>query len=347
MKIAFDISSTQTDNKFRGIGSYTLNLKNALQKQASQNNIEFVPFSKNPPQADLYHFPAFNPFFFSFPFSLINKTILTIHDLIPLQYPNHFPSGIKAKLRWKIQRYLIKNSKHIITDSIASKKIINKITGIPNSKITPIYLAANSDFKKISNETELSQIVKKHSLPPKFVLYVGDFNWNKNVMLLAKVAVNNNYPLVVVGKQAINQKIDSNHPWNKDLVLFQNFAKDNPNLIKRLGFLPTDELVALYNLATVFVCPSIAEGFGLPSLEAMSCGCPVISSSTSSLPEVVGQAALYFDPFSEKELTSTLKKVWENETLRNQLSQKGLEQSKKFSWESTARETIQIYKKYE
>jgi len=110
-----------------------------------------------------------------------------------------------------------------------------------------------------------------------------------------------------------------------------------------LGFVPDEDLVALYNMATVFVFPSVYEGFGMPVLEAMACGCPVITTCESCLPEVAGEAALYVDGYDALDFVEKIKQVFSSKQLQNQLSKKGLEQVKKFSWKKTAENTIKVY----
>jgi glycosyltransferase involved in cell wall biosynthesis len=343
MKIAIDISSTKSDHKFRGIGFYTQNLVEQL-KKLQDKNFQLITFSKQKPTVDLYHFPAFSPFFFSLAFNLINQSVITIHDLIPLQFPKYFSAGVKGNLRWQIQKRFLKKAKKIITDSQASKKAITEIANIPQKKIEVVYLGANPVFKPLSNNKRLQQIGQKFNLPKKFVLYVGDLNWNKNVNLLAQACIELKLSLVVVGKQAINQNIDTQHPWNQELAKFQKLAQENKEIIKCLGFVSDEELNAIFNLASCLVCPSLAEGFGLPVLEAMQAGCPVICSNSSSLPEVGGEAVLYFDPRSKTELKKQLEKIWENPKMSDDLRKKGIEQAKKFSWQKTAQQTLEIYK---
>jgi len=346
MKVAFDISSTESNHQFRGIGFYTERLHKNLEK-INQKDSEFtlIPFSTKLPKADIYHFPAFSPFFFSFPLPLVTKSILTIHDLIPIEHPAHFPAGIRGNIKWQTQRLFLPFAKHIITDSNTSKSSIVKHTGVKKERISIIYLAADETFKPIKDGSELKKIKDKYELPEKFVLYVGDMNWNKNVLLLAQTCIDQDLPLVIVGKQAVANDIEVMHPWNIELVKFQMLAKEYPHLIKCLGFVKTNDLALLYNTATVLVHPALAEGFGLPVLEAMQSGCPVIVSNCSSLPEIVSDAGLTFSPKSKTELGKIMQKVWRDNILLKRLSEKGIKQAAKFSWEQVAWETISIYKK--
>jgi glycosyltransferase involved in cell wall biosynthesis len=132
------------------------------------------------------------------------------------------------------------------------------------------------------------------------------------------------------------------NPWNKDLIKVQELAEKNKNIF-RLGFIPSEDLVGLYNAATLFVMPSVYEGFGLPILEAMSCGCPVVASKEGSLAEVVGEAGEYVDPYDAKSISDGIRKVFDSQDLQKGLSQKGITQSRKFTWNKTAEETMSVY----
>jgi glycosyltransferase involved in cell wall biosynthesis len=147
-----------------------------------------------------------------------------------------------------------------------------------------------------------------------------------------------------VGKQAIQENFDKKHVENRPLVqLIEEYGNDP--LVRRLGFVLNDDLVAIYNLAAVYCQPSFYEGFGLPVLEAMACGCPVVAANTGSLPEICGNAAIMVNPNDIKSIAGGLREVVENEDLRRDLIKKGLNQVKKFSWEKTAEETIRVYER--
>lgn len=345
MRIALDISSTRSDHRFRGIGTYTSNLLDKLKVIASKNkSLELVTFTNQIPTADLYHFPAFNPFYLSFPINLINKSIVTIHDLIPIEYSKNFPVGIKGGLRWNFQKLLLPYFRAIITDSQASAQSIRTYINIKDSKLHVIYLAVDKNFSKLRVDAKQIIDTKNRLKPPKhFVLYTGDLNWNKNIVRLAKVCIKMNLPLVIVGKQAVNSEIDRKHPWNQELVTFQDLALNHNNLIIRYGYVNQDDLISLYNLASCYVQPSIAEGFGLPVLEALACGCPVLCSQLSSLPEIAADAALYFDPFNETDLENKINYIMNHPQNLKLYIDKGYQQVKKFSWEETAVQTWKIY----
>jgi len=270
--------------------------------------------------------------------------VVTVHDLTPLKFAEHYPPGMKGKLRWFAQKSRLKKVDAIITDSQNSKKDIIKIVVCPKNQIHVVYLAPAPSFKKLKIKNLKLKVKQKHHLPDTFVLYVGDINWNKNVPGLVKACEKIDTPLVIVGKQAISKNYDRDHIENRDLVWLQKEARKSKSLFL-LGFIPTDSLVAIYNLAAVYCQPSFYEGFGLPVLEAMACGCPVVCSNQGSLPEVGDKAVIYFDPWRQGEMEKTLKKILENKNLRKNLSKKGLLQAKKFSWRKTAQETLNIYDK--
>ena len=329
MKIAINTSSLSSASQNRGIGFYTSRLIAELQNNPSLQLIKFE--KKIPAGVDLVHYPGFNPFQFSFPLINTLPFLVTIHDLIPLKFPTHFPPGIKGKLRWLIQRGLLLSAAGIITDSQSSQKDILDLTEISPAKIHVIYLAADKVFKPIKP-------INKFSLPDKFVLYVGDVNYNKNLPELIQACLENNYPLVLAGKQIVATDYDRNHPENQALVKVQSLIQTNPKKIIPLGFLPTQDLVMLYNLAAVYAQPSLAEGFGLPVLEAMACGCPVLTSQAGSLLEICEGADIKFS-------LKNLKRCWQSPSLRLKMSKQGLIQAAKFSWQKTAQQTFLIYEK--
>lgn len=344
MKVAIDVSPLSSGHKVRGVGFYLTYLKKALLEFYPENEYYFFEARdtiKN--SVDLVHYPYFDPFFLTLPLIKKYKTVVTVHDLTPIVFPKHFPAGVKGNIKWQVQRANLKNVDGILTDSTASKKDIEHITGIKQNKISVAYLAADSEFHKIKNEdSQLKHIRNKYKLPEEFILYVGDATWNKNLPRLLDAVKKIDIPIVMVGKALTNPNIDKNNVWNKDLVLVQNKAKED-NRIHLLGFVPTEDLVVLYNLATVFVYPSVYEGFGLPILEAMQSGCPVIISHESCMPEVGGDATEYFDGYNIESLIDTLKKVVNSKELRHTMSLKGIEQAKKFSWEKTADQTVRAY----
>ena len=201
MKVGIDLSPLEKGHRVRGIGSYTRNLFAWLNKIGPKSGLtveELNPQSKY----DLIHYPYFDLFFISLPWQPQTKIVVTIHDVIPLLFPNHYPPGIKGQIKFLIQKILLKQTKAVITDSQTSKNDIIKYLEYPAEKIFPIQLGIDSGFKQIKDLKFLASVQKKYHLPEKFVLYVGDINYNKNVPALVKACEKVAIPLVIVGKQA-------------------------------------------------------------------------------------------------------------------------------------------------
>lgn len=357
IKIAIDISPLKTSHASRGIGFYTKNLVEVLERESKGSGgreLKIIPldFSNqqlaiNNQQFNLLHYPYFDLFFRTLPLRKHSKIVVTIHDVTPLVFPEHYPPGIKGWINFQIQKFSLGKVDAVITDSENSRDDIVKYLGYPREKIHVIYLAPGENFKKLetgpSAEGWKQEIEKKYNLPEKFVLYVGDVNWNKNILGLSEACKKIKTSFVIVGKQAKEEKFDRNHIENQPLVqLIEQYGND-PNIL-RLGFVEDENLVKLYNLATVYCQPSFYEGFGLPVLEAMACGCPVVAAKTSSLPEICGDAALMINPYDTNDLANGLSQILENAGIARSLTNKGLKQVKKFSWEKTAKRTLSVYK---
>jgi len=363
MRVAIDTGPLTSGHSIRGIGVHTRLLLEHLQKIKGLD-VEAVDFSKTDlSKYDIAHYQFFHPYFVFLPFFKKTKTVITIHDLIPLIYPDRYPPGVKGKMKFWLNKILMKQIDAIITISETSKKDIVRFLGVDPSKVYVVYLSAKSVFKKISDKNKLDRVKKKYNLPSKFVLYVGDINYNKNIPTLIKAAKKINLPLVISGKQALDietQGMGINDIRGiKDWVRFI-FNKPHPELshfrqilkaydsnkdILRLGFAPDEDLVCVYNLATVYCQPSFYEGFGIPVLEAFSSSVPVVLSRTQALAEIAGDAALYFDPHNYKDLAQKLDKVIKDKKLSEDLVRKGAKRSKDFSWDKTAEGTFQVYKK--
>ena len=340
MKVALDISPLKTGHQFRGIGVYTQNLKEALEESKIPDfGIELVKEGKISQDCDLIHYPFFDLFFLTLPFKKSKPAIVTIHDVIPLVFPQNYPPGLKGILKFQSQKLSLKGVKAIITDSKNSQRDIFKYLNYPLEKIYVVPLAPAPHFKVIKEEALLNNIRKKYSLPNNFVLYVGDVNYNKNILGLIKAfaGLKGETSLVLVGKAFLEKDLPETQEIEKLIKSLKLYKK-----ILRLGFLPTQDLVAIYNLASVYCQPSFYEGFGLPVLEAMACGCPVVAAKTSSLPEICGQAAILVDPENINDMIKGLKKAFFE---KKSLKEKGFAQAKKFSWGKTAQQTYEVYRK--
>lgn len=353
MKIAVNNLPLKSAHRTRGIGYYTFNLLEVLKQEASVKVQEFTNLSEIK-DADVVHYPWFDLFFHTLPIIRKFPTVVTIHDVIPLVFPKNYPVGLRGKINFILQKIALASCKYVITDSKTSKTDIVKHLKITENKVSVIPLAADPEFRVLNNDTKLLHIKRKYHLPDKFLLYVGDANWAKNLSFLIegfreilKSPGLENVKLVLIGGVFLKDVENIDHPELKSLKRMNRFIKEYglDEYIIRPGQIEIDELVAFYNLTTIYVQPSFYEGFGLPVLQALTCGTPVVSSDRSSLPEVGGQAAVYFDPTNPKQFVSIIRELLENMSLRNKLSKLGLLQAAKFSWKKTVEETRLIYLK--
>lgn len=322
MRIAINTLPLSSGHKNRGIGIYTKNLIDNLTKFDKKNQYIFFENINQLKDVDLVHYPFFDPFFLTLPINKPFPTVVTVHDLTPIVFSKHYPRGIKGEIKWQIQKYSLINSTHIITDSQNSKKDIVKILNITPDKVSVVYLAVSDNFKPLEKGKWISKIKDKYNLKNDFVLYVGDVNYNKNIPGLFKAF------------SLLNNK-------DLDLILVGNAKFNAPTYAKTLGFVPESDLAKLYNLAKVLCLPSFYEGFGLPVLEAMSCGCQVVTSNNSSLSEIGGEAVFYCDPYSPNDIAEKIQTAI-NSPKNNSIL---LSKSHKFSWKKTAEETIKVYEK--
>lgn len=343
IKVGVDVSPLKSGSKFRGVGMYTRRLLEYLKKDNRLRILEFTD-GKIPQEADLIHYPYFFPFTASLPFCLSKKFVVTVHDLIPLIFPRAYPPGLKGGVKYAFQKRQLKKASMIIADSKSSASDVVKFIGYPKDKVQVVYLAGANQVERITDRNFLSTIQARFCLPKTFVLYVGDVNYNKNLPGLVKACRLAKIPLVIVGKQAVSRDFDKNHIENQPLVKLNNLAKEGNDII-RTGFVDEKELAALYSLASVYCQPSFYEGFGVPLLEAMACGCPVVTSNVSSLPEIAGEAAIFVDPENSEDISRGLLEIIRSKKTRDKYIKLGFEQIKKFSWKKTIRETVNVYKK--
>jgi len=236
----------------------------------------------------------------------------------------------------------MKDVDKIITISDFTKNELINYTNISPNKIKTIYLGADDEFKKLSsNGIEDARI--EYNLPNSYILYVGSEQSRKNFIFIIKAFYRlkkkynlNDLKLIKAGSPQIS---DAQRNKIFDLIKELNLQKD----VIFTNYVSEEYLVKLYNAADIFVYPSLYEGFGLPPLEAMACGCPVITSNTSSLPEVVGDAGIMIDPFDVDSLTESMHKILTDNDLKKELSKKSLERAKFFNWEKTADQTLEVY----
>ncbi|ALJ00320.1 glycosyltransferase family 4 protein [Rufibacter tibetensis] len=272
------------------------------------------------------------------------KRVVTIHDTYHLAY--------KQTLSYKQKTYAmlvlkaaVKLSDKVVTVSEFSKREIEKYTNCPKEKVKKISNGVDHTLFSagISESEEKTLRNKFFHLPKRYILYVGNVKPHKNLLTLLKAYIQlstglqKQYGLVIVGKKDVFITPDT------ELAKLLQKEPDLERQIVFTGFVPDALLPFFYKCASLFVFPSLYEGFGLPPLEAMACGCPVLASTAASLPEVCGTAAIYFNPLDAEELKHQLEKVLEDDKLQQELRKKGIVQSKKFSWKSSANEHIQLF----
>lgn len=282
---------------------------------------------------DVIHFPAFPP-----PVACFRPYVWTLHDATPWLYPETM--DLKGRLYFGcVGRWAARLSKAIITVSNDAKRNIMAALPLQETKVKVIYEGIDGAFKKLDDQPLMNSVRLRYGLPEKFMLAVGTLEPRKNLPFLIRTyqqmrnANQTELGLVIVGRTG----------WKSEAPEGGLGGKDNNVVLT--GFVPQADLVALYNLAEVFVLPSLYEGFGFPPLEAMACGCPVIVSNRGSLPEVVGDAALLIDPGLQDSLAGAIGAVETNSSLREDLVRRGFERVKRFSWRSAAVQTLEVYGK--
>lgn len=261
--------------------------------------------------------------------------VTTVHDIIPLKFEEEFPQ--KTVERWKnsFSPY-VDGAKHIISISKKTSEDLVGFTGIDERKISLIYQGIDSKNKRISKEEARLLVKQQYDLEQPYILTVGRSQHYKNIKALIKAysilpdEIRKKVKLVITGNGAENYKLMIN-----ELSLQED--------VKLLGYVPDQFLPILFSASELFVFPSLYEGFGLPPLEAMAYGVPVISSNMDTMVEVLEEAAIYFDPNSPDEMAEKIKLMLTNPSLCIEMGEKGLEQAKKYTWEETARQTLQVY----
>ena len=266
------------------------------------------------------------------------KLVYTVHDIACLIHPEYFPPLVRYRLS-KLISMGVKKAVKIIAVSEATKRDIVNTFGIDENRISVIYEGVNSSFRPIQDQKLIKQILQKYRINSNYILYVGRFHVRKNLIRLIQAfdivrKETNSIPnLVLVGRE---------HYYSTQV--FQEIKRLNlKKYVICPGHVNDGDLPLLYNGAMLFVYPSLFEGFGLPPLEAMACGIPVISSNCTSLPEILGDAAVLVNPYDINEIADKMYQLISDESLRKVLIERGFSRIKMFSWEKTATETLKIY----
>jgi glycosyltransferase involved in cell wall biosynthesis len=270
--------------------------------------------------------------------SLVLRTypiVITVHDIAYIRFPN-----LLNKSRQVYKKYIlyssIKKADVIIADSHSTRRDIVEFFNVDEKKIKVVHLGVESRFRPISSVEDYRT---KNNLPSKMILNIGTLEPRKNMVALIRAFKRlqergfKDYVLAIAGERG----------WLYKKIFKEVSSSGMEQSIRILGVIRDEELPLLYNCADLFVYPSLYEGFGLPPLEAMACGVPIITSNTSSLPEVVGNAGIMVDPNDIESLSEEMYKVLNDKELKHRMSRDGLKRSKMFTWEKTMNDVIEIY----
>ncbi len=287
-------------------------------------------------RVDLYHSPHY-----VVPRLPVGRFIVTIHDCIHLRFPQYLPSRAALYYAKAMMSSAARRAERVLTVSQASKEDILHYLHIPAEKVEVVYNALDARFAAPPDEDAIRRVRERFLLDGPFLLYTGNIKPHKNVdrvieafSLLRQSSSEADLKLLIIGDEI------SKYPNLRRLVHRHQLHQH----VRFLGFVPDATLSALYRLAAVFVFPSLYEGFGLPTLEAMAAGTPVVTSNVSSLPEVVGDAALLVDPMDPAAIAAAVRRVLHEPALRAELVQRGRERVKAFSWERSVARVREIYR---
>ncbi|HVH29455.1 MAG TPA: glycosyltransferase family 1 protein [Vicinamibacterales bacterium] len=267
------------------------------------------------------------------------RSVVTIHDCIHLMFPQYLPNRLALAYARTSIVLAARRATRVLTVSESSKRDILRFVDIPADKIDVIYNAYDERFGFEPHEADVVRVRERYQLHDEFVLYAGNVKPHKNIerlieaFYLVRQRGLDHLKLVVIGdeisKYAALRRAVHAHQLHK--------------YVRFLGYLPEETLAVLYRLAGVFVFPSLYEGFGLPPLEAMASGTPVVTSNVSSLPEVAGDAAVLVDPYHPESIADGIERVLCDHSLRRELRAKGLLRARQFSWEASVKRVREIY----
>jgi len=288
---------------------------------------------------DVFHSPDF-----TLPPVWRARAVLTVHDLSFLRVPECFTGALRRYLERVVPRS-VRRADHVIADSHSTKRDLVELLGTPAGKVTVIHSGVEPRFRPIIDRAALGPVRQRYDLPERFIISVGTLQPRKNFATLVeafarlKSETGNWKP----GARSLKLVIAGGRGWLYEEIFARVEALGLQGDVLFPGFVADEDLPALYNLAEAFVLPSLYEGFGLPPLEAMACGTPVVTSNVSSLPEVVGDAGLMVEPADVESLAVAIERVLEDGGLRREMVQRGLARAKEFTWERAARRLLGVY----
>lgn len=264
------------------------------------------------------------------------RTLLTVHDLSFIRTPETAAPGLRAYLNRVVPRS-VQRADHILADSEATRRDLIELYGTPADSVSVLYSGVDERFEPVRDDASLRRVREAYGIGDgPYIFSLGTVQPRKNYARLAEALHRLDRPelkLVIAGGKG----------WLQDPLYEQIESLRLGDLVQFIGFAADEDLPALYSAARVFAFPSLYEGFGLPPLEAMACGVPVVASSASSVPEVVGEAGLLVDPLDVDDLAGALARALDDEALRADLTRRGLEQARRFSWAESARQLREHY----
>ncbi len=264
--------------------------------------------------------------------------VATIHDLVAFLYPETIPKKYALYMTWLMRR-VVQRAQRIISVSQCTKDDLVRVLGVPSERIAVIHEAAQPGFRPLEDQAALARVRRRYGIDKPFFYHVGNVEPRKNLprllkaFLLLRQRLAGRAQLVISGQKG----------WLTGQLHGAMSKLDLDEDVIFTGYMPQEDLPLMMNAALAFVFPSLYEGFGLPALEAMSCGTPLITSNLSSLPEIVGDAALLVEPRDEKQIAEAMWRVFEDAGLRQRLKLAGMERAARFSWPEAARQTMAVY----
>lgn len=294
---------------------------------------------------DIFYFPSVYTYF---PIKTSAKVIVTIHDTTAERYPHLIFPNWQSKMFWKIKvKLAVRKADLIATVSEASKREIIKEFGVSENMVKVVSDAVDDEFHPMTDASAIRTALAKYGVDSndRFLLYVGGISPHKNIQTLVEA-----HASLIQNEQFQDVKLVLAGDYQKD-VFYSCYtdlterirARNSSSNVIFTGFLDDADLVPFYNGARAVVMPSFDEGFGLPALESMACGTPIVASNAGALPEVVGDAGLLFSPYSTDELTDQLGRLLASEDLQREYSNLGLERAAQFSWESSMRSALEAF----
>jgi glycosyltransferase involved in cell wall biosynthesis len=293
-----------------------------------------IPLALKRERVDLFHAPHY-----VLPPLVRCPSVVTIHDCIHLMFPQYLPNRWALAYAQTSISMAAKRATRVLTVSESSKRDIQRFVDIPSGKIDVIYNSYDPRFGVEPDRDAVERVRERYQLHDDFVLYAGNVKPHKNLeRLIEAFHIVRDRGLDHLKLVLIGDEISKYTALRRAIHRHQLH-----NYVRFLGYLPEDTLAVMYRLAGVFVFPSLYEGFGLPPLEAMASGTPVVTSNVSSLPEVAGDAALLVDPYDAVAIADGIYRVLTDHTLRSELQRRGPERARQFSWESSVRRVREIY----